>query len=105
MGAYGSWIRTLISPWMRRLAGSKTCTEKRWHVCSVFFTLPACKAKVKRWLEGRAYKKNCLLILVLVGTCTAIGDGILTPAISVLSASGGIRVQNQKMSTGQQCYL
>uniref|UniRef100_A0A0D9X5E4 Potassium transporter n=1 Tax=Leersia perrieri TaxID=77586 RepID=A0A0D9X5E4_9ORYZ len=29
----------------------------------------------------------------------AIGDGILTPAISVLSASGGIRVQNQKMST------
>lgn len=39
-------------------------------------------AKVKRWLEGRAYRKNCLLILVLVGTCTAIGDGILTPAIS-----------------------
>jgi hypothetical protein len=39
-------------------------------------------AKVKRWLEGHAYKKNCLLILVLIGTCTAIGDGILTPAIS-----------------------
>ncbi|KAJ1267739.1 hypothetical protein BS78_07G080900 [Paspalum vaginatum] len=56
-------------------------------------------AKVKRWLEGHAYKKNCLLILVLIGTCTAIGDGILTPAISVLSASGGIRVQNQNMST------
>ncbi|XP_015696118.1 putative potassium transporter 12 isoform X2 [Oryza brachyantha] len=71
----------------------------RRHVRSLFFTLPACKAKVKRWLEGRPYKKNCLLILVLIGTCTAIGDGILTPAISVLSASGGIRVQNQKMST------
>ena len=39
-------------------------------------------AKVKRWLEGHTYKKNCLLILVLIGTCTAIGDGILTPAIS-----------------------
>ena len=39
-------------------------------------------AKVKRWLEGHAYKKNCLPILVLIGTCTAIGDGILTPAIS-----------------------
>lgn len=50
-------------------------------------------AKIKRWLETRAYKRNCLLILVLIGTCTAIGDGILTPAISVLSASGGIRVQ------------
>jgi len=61
--------------------------------------VPACKAKVKRWLEGHTYKKNCLLILVLIGTCTAIGDGILTPAISVLSASGGIRVQNQNMST------
>ncbi|CAM0911007.1 unnamed protein product [Alopecurus aequalis] len=56
-------------------------------------------AKVKIWLEGRGYRKNCLLILVLVGTCTAIGDGILTPAISVLSATGGIRVQNPKMST------
>ncbi|EEE61671.1 hypothetical protein OsJ_16139 [Oryza sativa Japonica Group] len=29
----------------------------------------------------------------------AIGDGILTPAISVLSASGGIKVQNPNMST------
>ncbi|KQJ84574.1 probable potassium transporter 11 [Brachypodium distachyon] len=55
--------------------------------------------KIKRWLETRAYKRNCLLILVLIGTCTAIGDGILTPAISVLSASGGIKVQNPNMST------
>ncbi|KAG2582341.1 hypothetical protein PVAP13_6KG103900 [Panicum virgatum] len=62
-------------------------------------------AKVKRWLEGHAYKKNCLLILVLIGTCTAIGDGILTPAISVLSASGGIRVQNQNMSTDKVGWL
>jgi len=90
--------------------------------------------KIKRWLEAHAYKRNILLILVLIGTCTAIGDGILTPAISgthhhllwamlsitlfwvnlmvfgvwlmvcvfpvVLSASGGIKVQNQNMSTG-----
>jgi len=39
-------------------------------------------AKIKRWIESRAYKRNILLILVLIGTCTAIGDGILTPAIS-----------------------
>jgi hypothetical protein len=39
-------------------------------------------AKIKRWLEAHAYKRNSLLILVLIGTCTAIGDGILTPAIS-----------------------
>eukprot|EP00268_Persea_americana_P047016 TRINITY_DN4869_c0_g2_i4.p2 TRINITY_DN4869_c0_g2~~TRINITY_DN4869_c0_g2_i4.p2 ORF type:complete len:173 (+),score=29.97 TRINITY_DN4869_c0_g2_i4:3-521(+) len=49
-------------------------------------------AKTKRWLEARPYRKNALLILVLVGTCMVIGDGILTPAISVLSAAGGIKI-------------
>jgi hypothetical protein len=39
-------------------------------------------AKTKRWLEEYAFRKNALLILVLVGTCMVIGDGILTPAIS-----------------------
>lgn len=39
-------------------------------------------AKTKRWLERSAYKKSALLVLVLVGSCMVIGDGILTPAIS-----------------------
>jgi KUP system potassium uptake protein len=39
-------------------------------------------AKTKRWLENGTSRKNALLILVLVGTCMVIGDGILTPAIS-----------------------
>jgi KUP system potassium uptake protein len=39
-------------------------------------------AKVKKWLEANAFRKTALLILVLVGTCMVIGDGILTPAIS-----------------------
>lgn len=39
-------------------------------------------AKTKRWLEKGTSRKNSLLILVLVGTCMVIGDGILTPAIS-----------------------
>ncbi|KAL2473956.1 Potassium transporter 10 [Forsythia ovata] len=55
-------------------------------------------AKTKRWLEVNTFRKNALLILVLVGTCMVIGDGILTPAISVLSASGGIKVDHPKMS-------
>lgn len=38
--------------------------------------------KTKKWLEAHALKKNALLVLVLVGTCMVIGDGILTPAIS-----------------------
>ncbi|XP_010260581.1 PREDICTED: potassium transporter 10-like [Nelumbo nucifera] len=55
--------------------------------------------KTKKWLEAHVYRKNALLILVLVGTCMVIGDGILTPAISVLSAAGGIKVDHPKMST------
>ncbi|PPS11386.1 hypothetical protein GOBAR_AA09256 [Gossypium barbadense] len=54
-------------------------------------------AKTKRWLERHVSRKNALLILVLVGTCMVIGDGILTPAIS-LSAAGGIKVDHPGMS-------
>ncbi|CAH9107144.1 unnamed protein product [Cuscuta europaea] len=56
-------------------------------------------AKTKRWLEAYAVTKDALLVLVLIGTCMVIGDGILTPAISVLSASGGIKVNHPKMSS------
>ncbi|KAL5577434.1 hypothetical protein UlMin_019133 [Ulmus minor] len=55
-------------------------------------------AKTKRWLEETASRKTALLILVLVGTCMVIGDGILTPAISVLSAVGGIKVKGPNMN-------
>ncbi|XP_073279412.1 potassium transporter 10-like [Primulina huaijiensis] len=55
-------------------------------------------AKIKKWLEAHAFRRNALLLIVLVGTCMVIGDGILTPAISVLSASGGIKVDHPKMS-------
>lgn len=39
-------------------------------------------ARIKRWLEGHEFLQKTLLILVLVGSCMVIGDGILTPAIS-----------------------
>ncbi|KAM5587108.1 potassium transporter 10-like [Rosa sericea] len=55
-------------------------------------------AKTKRWLEGHALMKSTLLILVLIGSCMVIGDGILTPAISVLSAVGGINVRHSQIS-------
>ncbi|KAI3669074.1 hypothetical protein L6452_40295 [Arctium lappa] len=54
-------------------------------------------ATTKRWLEAHALKKNALLVLVLLGTCMVIGDGILTPAISVLSAASGIKVAHAVM--------
>ncbi|KAG9149191.1 hypothetical protein Leryth_003190 [Lithospermum erythrorhizon] len=55
-------------------------------------------AKTKKWFEANSFRKTSLLIVVLIGTCMVIGDGILTPAISVLSASGGIKVDHPKMS-------
>ncbi|XP_050367240.1 potassium transporter 10-like [Argentina anserina] len=55
-------------------------------------------ARTKRWLEGQPMMKNTLLILVLGGSSMVIGDGILTPAISVLSAVGGINVRRYEIS-------
>ncbi|CAH8275988.1 unnamed protein product [Arabidopsis lyrata] len=55
-------------------------------------------AKTKKWLEGKDWRKRALLVIVLLGTCMMIGDGILTPAISVLSATGGIKVIKPNMS-------
>ncbi|KAJ1694961.1 hypothetical protein LUZ63_011659 [Rhynchospora breviuscula] len=55
-------------------------------------------AKIKKFMEANSFTKNAILTIVLVGTCMAVGDSILTPAISVLSASGGIKVEFTKMS-------
>ncbi|KAJ6342007.1 hypothetical protein OIU78_010030 [Salix suchowensis] len=55
--------------------------------------------KTKRWLEEHPFRKNALLVLVLVGSSMVIGDGILTPAISVLSAVQGIKLDHPSMSS------
>uniref|UniRef100_A0A2P2MBB5 Potassium transporter n=3 Tax=Rhizophora mucronata TaxID=61149 RepID=A0A2P2MBB5_RHIMU len=55
-------------------------------------------AKTKQWLERHVSRRNALLILVLIGTCMMIGDGILTPAISVLSAARGIKLDHPNFS-------
>ncbi|OMO69810.1 potassium transporter [Corchorus olitorius] len=62
-------------------------------------------AKTKRWLEKYVSRKNALLILVMVGTCMVIGDGILTPAISVLSAAGGITVDHPHISESTEALF
>eukprot|EP00249_Psilotum_nudum_P017841 c26519_g1_i2 orf=650-2047(+) len=54
--------------------------------------------KTKMWLEANTYHQNLLVILVLIGTSMVIGDGILTPAISVLSSVGGIKVNHPHIS-------
>ena len=43
-------------------------------------------------------KHNAALILILVGTALLFGDGVLTPAISVLSATEGLALLNEDLA-------
>ncbi|KAA8539501.1 hypothetical protein F0562_026193 [Nyssa sinensis] len=51
---------------------------------------------VKLFLEKHKSLHTALLILVLLGTCMVIGDGLLTPAISVFSAVSGLELSMSK---------
>ncbi|KAJ8563096.1 hypothetical protein K7X08_031548 [Anisodus acutangulus] len=46
---------------------------------------------IKEVLERKSSLKTLLLLLVLMGTSMIIGDGILTPAMSVMSAMSGLQ--------------
>lgn len=50
------------------------------------------KHAIIHFLEQHKLAHNALLIIVLLGTCMMIGDGVLTPPISVLAAVSGINV-------------
>ncbi|CAH2040999.1 unnamed protein product [Thlaspi arvense] len=49
-------------------------------------------SRLKSTLERHRVLQNCLLVLALIGTCMVIGDGVLTPAISVFSAVSGVEL-------------
>ncbi|GMH01426.1 hypothetical protein Nepgr_003265 [Nepenthes gracilis] len=48
--------------------------------------------KIKERLETSSALKKLLLMLVLAGTSMVIADGVVTPAMSVVSAVGGLKV-------------
>lgn len=48
--------------------------------------------KIKERLEASLTLKRLLLMLVLAGTSMVIADGVVTPAMSVTSAVGGLKV-------------
>ncbi|KAJ6793580.1 potassium transporter 6-like [Iris pallida] len=52
--------------------------------------------RLKRALERHQVLQRLLLLLALVGTCMVIGDGVLTPAISVFSAVSGVELSMEK---------
>ncbi|PKA67227.1 putative potassium transporter 9 [Apostasia shenzhenica] len=59
------------------------------------------RSLVKIWLEKHKKLHTALLIVVMLGTCMVIGDGVLTPAISVFSAVSGLELS---MSKGHHEY-
>lgn len=57
---------------------------------------------LKSTLEKHRGLQRVLLVLALIGTCMVIGDGVLTPAISVFSAVSGLELS---MSKEQHQYV
>ncbi|CAI9277070.1 unnamed protein product [Lactuca saligna] len=51
---------------------------------------------LKSTLEKHKILQKALLVLALLGTCMVIGDGVLTPAISVFSAVSGLELSMSK---------
>ncbi|KAL0910808.1 hypothetical protein M5K25_018897 [Dendrobium thyrsiflorum] len=51
---------------------------------------------VKICLEKHKKLHTALLVVVMLGTCMVIGDGVLTPAISVFSAVSGLELSMSK---------
>ncbi|CAK9317857.1 unnamed protein product [Citrullus colocynthis] len=56
--------------------------------------------QLKRFLERHKTLRTILLLVVLFGACMVIGDGVLTPAISVLSSVSGLQVTEAKLTNG-----
>ncbi|XP_022148165.1 potassium transporter 4 [Momordica charantia] len=57
-------------------------------------------SQLKRFLERHKTLRTVLLLVVLFGACMVIGDGVLTPAISVLSSVSGLQVTEAKLTSG-----
>ncbi|XP_047318739.1 potassium transporter 6 [Impatiens glandulifera] len=53
-------------------------------------------SRLKTILEKHRVLQKCLLLLALTGACMVIGDGVLTPAISVFSAVSGLELAMSK---------
>ncbi|XP_062195178.1 potassium transporter 26-like [Phragmites australis] len=54
--------------------------------------------RMQKFLEGSAIAQVVITYLVLVGTCMVMGDGALTPSISVLSAVQGIQSRSSSIT-------
>ncbi|XP_017636963.2 potassium transporter 5-like [Gossypium arboreum] len=62
-------------------------------------------SKLKSKLENSQFAKFFLLIITMLGTSMVIGDGVLTPCISVLSAVGGIKEATSAMTEDRIVWI
>ncbi|KAI5680412.1 hypothetical protein M9H77_01639 [Catharanthus roseus] len=60
---------------------------------------------LKSKLENSNFAKFFLLFATMLGTSMVIGDGVLTPCISVLSAVGGIKEATTSMTEGKIVWI
>ncbi|GMY16854.1 potassium transporter 5-like [Fagus crenata] len=71
--------------------------------------LPSGRAWMASWLKSALEKsklaKQILLFATMLGTSMLIGDGVLTPCISVLSAVGGIQVATTKVTQDKVVWI
>ncbi|XP_057983100.1 potassium transporter 4 [Malania oleifera] len=61
----------------------------------------AASSSLKRFLEKHKRLRTVLLVVVLLGASMVIGDGVLTPAISVLSSVSGLHATESKLTKGE----
>ncbi|GMH25642.1 hypothetical protein Nepgr_027485 [Nepenthes gracilis] len=60
----------------------------------------AASSPLRRFLDKHKRLRTALLLIVLFGASMVIGDGVLTPAMSVLSSVSGLQVAEKKLSDG-----
>ncbi|XP_031505622.1 potassium transporter 4-like isoform X2 [Nymphaea colorata] len=62
-------------------------------------------SQLKTFLEKHTKLRTALLLVVLFGACMVIGDGVLVPAISVLSSMSGLQVRAKNLYDGEVVIL
>ncbi|KAF5931319.1 hypothetical protein HYC85_032192 [Camellia sinensis] len=62
-------------------------------------------SRLKSMLENSRFAKFFLLFATMLGTSMVIGDGVLTPCISVLSAVGGIKEATSSVTEGMIVWI
>jgi KUP system potassium uptake protein len=60
---------------------------------------------LRSFLERHRKSRTCLLLTVLFGASLVIGDGVLTPAMSVLSSFSGLQVHSSALTHGEVVIL